>query len=169
MRISRKLKADIERGFIVAYYKYIKKCSVNIDDEYFTRTPFVAVAYSKDTVYGMDFSTLYHFDEQAKPKTLVRRVKRRVEAIENYCKLMGIQRKTPITPLYEIWCFIPANIRVTETVESALKQGLPVKLVMYDEVLERLRQTVLSLPETDEDENAFVQAAKMIKEAFKLK
>jgi len=66
---------------------------------------------------------------------------------------------------YEIWCFLPPNKPVTETVAKAREEGLPVELVSVEEVNERIRQVALLEPLDQEViyENAFLWAASLLR------
>jgi hypothetical protein len=69
--------------------------------------------------------------------------------------------------VYEIWCFLRPNRFVTETVDAARKEGLPVELVDLDQVHERIRQVAMLEPMNQDViyENAFLWAARLFREA----
>jgi Holliday junction resolvase len=161
------LKADVERGFIWAYYKLVKGCAVSLDMRGENIVPVVAFAHKPGEVYGMDFSSTYHFAEKEKPSTRYRWVKRKVEELTRHAQFYAEQNKIKYQVLYEIWCFIPPNELVTDTVDSAIDEGIPVKLVDLRELHERMRQVALLEP-LDRDiiyENAFLWAAELFREA----
>lgn len=171
--MAARLGADVERGFIAAYYQYVQGCKVSVDHPLFgpNHDPYVVVAHRPGMLYGMSFSTAYQCDTQSRPETLVRRVRRRVEGLRAYAGFLARQEGGPYQVLYEVWCFIPATDRVIRPVRKVALEGLPVQLVHLEEVQARLRETVLSLPEADagaEEKNAFVWAGRLIREAFNL-
>jgi len=69
--------------------------------------------------------------------------------------------------LYEIWCFIPPNDYVQQTVEQAKEEGLPVKLVEPEELSNRIKQTALIDPKDEDmiEDNAFLWSAELLRRA----
>ncbi|MCR4429897.1 MAG: hypothetical protein NUV45_02640 [Tepidanaerobacteraceae bacterium] len=166
-RLSRYLKADIERGFILAYYELVKGCKVSLDISGENIIPVVAFAHKPGEIYAMDFSSKYHFTENEKSKTRLHRVKRIIEELAKYAEFAEKQTGAEYKSIYEIWCFLPPNNFVTETITAAQKEGLPVKLVSLEEVHERIKQVALLEPLKRDMiyENAFLWAATLFREA----
>jgi len=101
----------------------------------------------------------------------VRRVQKKVEALQRYAEFAGSQMGMEYRVTYEVWCFIPPNKFVTETIAGARSEGMPVELVSLEEVHARVRQVALLIP-LDEKmvcENAFLWAASLFREAGILK
>ncbi|WP_243276632.1 hypothetical protein [Desulfallas sp. Bu1-1] len=166
-RLNKFLKADIERGFILAYYELVKGCSVSLDKPGENFMPVVAFAHKPGEIYGMDFSSTYHFAEKEKPQTRLRRVRRKIDELQRFVKFMESQWEMEHRLVYEIWCFLRPNRFVTETVDAARKEGLPVELVDLDQVHERIRQVAMLEPMNQDViyENAFLWAARLFREA----
>ncbi|BAF58552.1 hypothetical protein PTH_0371 [Pelotomaculum thermopropionicum SI] len=167
MSMPKFLKADVERGFILAYYELVKGCAVSLDLPEENIVPVVAFAHKPGELYGMDFSSAYHFAEKEKLSTRVRRVRKKVEGLQNYAEFAENQMQMKYRVAYEIWCFMPPNKLVTETVAKAGEEGLPVELVGVEEVNERIRQVALLEPLDREViyENAFLWAASLMRRA----
>ncbi|MEW8959669.1 MAG: hypothetical protein AB2448_11300 [Moorella sp. (in: firmicutes)] len=77
--------------------------------------------------YGMDFSSIYHFAEKEKLQTRLRRVQKKVAALQRYAEFAALQREMKYLVVYEIWCFLPPNKLVLETVSKAREEGMPVE------------------------------------------
>lgn len=167
MKFPKLLKADVERAFVYAYYQLVKGCKVSMDIPDENIIPVVAFAHRTGEIYAMDFSTTYHFAENVKPSTRVRWIRKKTEQMQRYAEFTGIQHNTEYKSLYEIWCFIPPKNRVLDAVEAAVKEELPVSLVSYDVVNDRIRQVASLEPLKDEIvyNNAFLWAAKLLREA----
>lgn len=166
-KLPKYLKADIERGFILAYYELVKGCTVSLDLPGGNIVPVVALAHKPGEYYGMDFSSTYHFTEGQKPQTRLRRVRRVVEEIQRYAEFAEHMSNIKYRYVYEIWCFIPPNKYVSDTVAAARKEGLPVELVGLEQVHERIRQVAVLEP-IDKDtvyKNAFLWAAGLFRQA----
>lgn len=171
MNVSRKnpkyLKADVERGLILAYYELIRGCTVSLDKPDENIVPVVAFAHKPGEIYGMDFSSTYHFAENEKLTTRLRRVRKKVESLQKYADFFCTQNQMNCRVVYEIWCFLNPNELVTETVSKAAEEGLPVELIDAEKVNERIRQVVLIEPLDQEKiyENAFLWAASLFRQA----
>ena len=166
-RTPKFLKADIERGLILAYYKLVKGCIVSLDMPDQNIVPVVAFAHKPGELYGMDFSSTYHFAEKEKLSTRLRRVRKKVEGLQRYADFAETQMQMKYQVAYEIWCFMPPNNLVTETVIKAREEGMPVELVDTEKVNERIRQVALLEPLDREMiyENAFLWAASLFRQA----
>ncbi|MDK2888948.1 MAG: hypothetical protein PWP72_1826 [Thermoanaerobacter sp.] len=166
-RLPKFLKADVERGLILAYYELVKGCAVSLDLPEQNIVPVVAFAHKPGELYGMDFSSTYHFAEKEKLSTRLRRVRKKVEGLLRYADFAEKQMQMKYQVAYEIWCFMPPNKLVTETVTKAGEEGLPVELVGVEEVNERIRQVALLEPLDREViyENAFLWAASLLRRA----
>jgi len=94
-------------------------------------------------------------------------VKRKVEELIHYAQVYEQQKGIKYRVLYEIWCFIPPNKLVIDTVNKAIAEGMPVRLVDLKEVYERIKQVALLEPLNQDIiyENAFLWAAKLFREA----
>lgn len=173
MKLPKALRADMERSLIHAYYSHVCGCdSVTIDPDIFQGAPWVAVAARNDRIWMMDFSSRYEFPPEAKPATVARQMRQRARAaVEHGLSVARFRGESPEAPMpevvYEIWCFIPPSERLHGALAAARVSGERVVLVSPKELAERVRQTVLASAEQD-DENAFVQAATMIRQAFGL-
>lgn len=166
-KLSKYLKADIERGFILAYYEMVKGCTVSLDIPGENIVPVVAFAHKPGEIYGMDFSSTYHFAAKEKLQTRLRRVQKKVAALQRYAEFAALQMEMKYQVVYEIWCFMPPNKLVLETVSKAREEGMPVELVYVQEVHARLKQVTLLEP-MDKDiiyENAFLWAASLFRNA----
>jgi hypothetical protein len=97
----------------------------------------------------------------------LRRVRKKVEGLQRYADFAEKQMQMKYQVAYEIWCFMPPNKLVTETVTKAGEEGLPVELVGVEEVNERIRQVALLEPLDREViyENAFLWAASLLRRA----
>jgi hypothetical protein len=115
----------------------------------------------------MDFSSIYHFTENEKPSTRLRRIRNKVEGLQKYANFAESHDEMECRAVYEIWCFIPPNRNVTETVAKAEEEGMPVKLLGIEKVSERIRQVAFLEPLDKEAiyENAFLWAASMFRQA----
>lgn len=170
MRIPGFLKADMERAFLQAYYRYVCGCeSVEVDSE-FAGTPWVATGIKPGRVWMMDFSTLYEFPLERKQANTNRRMKERAQqAVADGRCLWRLWHDLPLAAEpeveYEVWCFMPPTDRVMQALAAAHHAGCQVTLVMPEQVQERVRQTVLAVPDDAEDQ-AFMQAAVMFRRAF---
>jgi hypothetical protein len=163
VKLPKRIKADMERAFIHAYYRYVCQCStVSIDWEV-GGDPWVAVARNKDRIWFMDFSTLYDFPAEQKQTTMNRRMLERVQAAQREVRYA----EPPREAVYEVWCFIPPSERLLTALEWTRQNGGQLTLVTPERVQERVRQTVLAI-QNDSEEHAFVQAALMIRQAFNL-
>lgn len=141
------LKADIERGFIEAYYKYVQGCRVILDGPSPSGKPFVATA--------------------------ARRMKEKVEELRHYTRLWAEHESKDgsFEFRYEVWCFIPPDKKVLYAFDQAVQEQLPVVLVSLDEVRARLRETVLALPAAlkgKQGQTAFVESALFFRQAWAL-
>lgn len=176
-RLPKWLVADVERGLIKAYYEHVQRCQVGLNDPYGGGPyPFVAMAVRSGIVYGMDFSTHYHFPTEMHPGTAVRRAKARAEELQRWAQFHGSGGPS-FRAIYEIWCFILPNekvLRVAEALRENPVEGVEAQLVSVEEVHERIRQTVIALPpedpeEPDLTETAFEWAGRLIRKAFDLR
>lgn len=166
-RLPKYLKADIERGFILAYYELVKGCKVSLDMPEENIVPVVAFAHKPGEIYGMDFSSAYHFTEKEKPRTRLRRARRKVEKLQRYAEFLELRTEMKYQVVYEIWCFLPPNKLVIDTVTKARGEGMPVELVDLEHVHERIRQVALLEPMDQKMiyENAFLWAASLFRDA----
>ena len=165
------MKADVERGLILAYYELVKGCAVSLDMPGENIVPVVAFAHKPGELYGMDFSSTYHFAEKEKLSTRLRRVRKKVEGLQRYAEFAEEQMQMKYRVAYEIWCFLPPNKLVTETIVKAGEEGLPLELVSVEEVNKRIRQVAFLEPLDQEViyENAFLWAAGLLRRAGALK
>lgn len=161
------LKADTERGFIQAYYRYVRKWRVQLDGPDRDGRPFVAWAVGDSLACAMDFSSGYEFPEERRPAKTAQRMREKVEDLRRWAQVWT--RKEDPEYVYEIWCFIPPK-KVLHAYEQAVSEGLPVRLIPQDEVQRRLRETVLALPaKVDlEEDTAFAVTAVLVRDAFNL-
>ncbi len=161
------LRADVERGLILAYYELVRGCEVSLDQPCDNIVPVVALAYKQGELIGMDFSSIYHFTENEKPSTRLRRVRNKVEGLRKYADFMETQDKMECRAVYEIWCFMPPNKFVTDTVAKAAGEGMPVELLGTEKVGERIRQVAILEPLDREAvyDNAFLWAASLLRQA----
>lgn len=83
MRFPKLLKADVERAFIYAYYRFVKDCKVSMDIPDENIIPVVAFAHKTGEIYAMDFSSTYHFAEKVKPSTRVRWIRASLEPLKD--------------------------------------------------------------------------------------
>ena len=166
-KYPKMIKADIERGFIIAYFELV--CGLKVSLEYHDGSveEVVAMAWSPEQLIGMDFSSYYHFTEGQKPQTRLRHLRSKVERLMSYGDFIQNQHGKPVQVLYEIWCFIAPNDFVLQTVEKAKEEGLPVKLVDLDELHKRIKQTAAIKVEDEEMvyANAFLWGAQLLQEA----
>ncbi len=160
------IRKDVERGFIYAYFELVRGFKVTLSDE-LTNNDVVAMAASHEKIIGMDFSSIYHFSEGQKPETRLKHIRRKIDLLQNFCSIIIDAPDNSLEVLYEIWCFIPPNIYVSETVEKALQEGLKVKLVGQAELHERIRQTAEIEVEDKEMlyANAFLWSAELFRQA----
>lgn len=165
-KYPKRIRADVERGFIIAYYELVCGFHVSLNEEGRVEDV-VATASSPGQLIGMDFSSIYHFTEGQKPQTRLRHLRRKVEYLERIGKILREPYENPYEVLYEIWCFIAPNEYVLQTAEKAKQEGLPVKVVNPEELHNRIRQTAEIEPE-DEDmvsANAFLWSAELFRMA----
>jgi len=164
-RLPKFLKADVERGLILAYYELVKGCAVSLDLPEQNIVPVVAFAHKPGELYGMDFSSTYHFAEKEKLSTRLRRMRKKVE--DRYAEFAEKQMQMKYRVAYEIWCFLPPNKVVTETAAKAQEEGMLVELVGVEEVNDRIKQVALLEPLDREViyENAFLWAASLFRRA----
>ncbi len=164
-KYPRYLEADVERGFIYAYYELVCGMKVSLSGPREGPKECVALARKPGLMVGMDFSTHYE-SESMKFGTLLKRVRQKVEDLRYWSAFQADVNNTKTEQvLYEIWCFIPPSERVCEMVDRALKEDLPVKLVSLEEVGERLLQTAAVEPEETDSiyQNAFLWTVKMFR------
>ncbi len=166
-RTPKFLQADVERGLILAYYELVRGCEVSLDQSYKNIVPVVALAYKPGELCGMDFSSIYHFTENEKPSTRLRRVRTKIESLRKYADFMEAQDKLECRAVYEIWCFIPPNKFVTDTFAKAVEENMPVELLGTEMVGVRIRQVAILEPLDQEavDDNAFLWAASLFRQA----
>lgn len=173
MGMPKILRADIERALIHAYYNNVCGCyAVSLDLDIFPGAPWVAVAARHDRVWMMDFSSRYEFPAEAKPTSVTRRMRQRAQAALDHglrvARMVSEGSGVPVPEVvYEVWCFMPPSERLLNALAATRESGEQVVLVSPEEWAKRVRQTVLA-PAKQDDENAFVQAAAMIRKAFRL-
>jgi len=163
----KRIKADIERALIIAYYELICGLNVNLVFESSKVEDVVALAWSPGLLIGMDFSSYYHFTEGQKPQTRLRHLRRKIEGLKRHGDFLQSHHQETFEILYEIWCFIPPNDYVQQTMEQAKEEGLPAKLVEPEELSNRIKQTAL-IDSKDEDmveANAFLWSAELLRRA----
>lgn len=191
--MSRWLRADMERAFIDAYYRHVVGCEdVTLDLHDQGRSRFVAIAWSGNSLYGMDFSSRYEFPTGMRPATIQRNLEGQRQRLHHHAAVCADLASDPFEPgaasapfraIYEIWCFVPPSQKLLEAVRAAPHGDVEVVLVSPEDIDTRVRQTVLAVPEQDagavedgrgDDEdaddvrrdNAFVVAARIFRRAF---
>jgi len=166
-KYPKRIKADIERALIIAYYELTCGLNVSLGFESSKVEEVVALAWSPGLLIGMDFSSYYHFTEGQKPQTRLRHLRRKIERLKRHGDFLQIHHQDAFEILYEIWCFIPPNDYVQQTVEQAKEEGLPVKLVEPEELSNRIKQTAfIDLKDEDMLEaNAFLWSAALLRKA----
>ncbi len=166
-KYPKRIRADIERGFIIAYYELVRGLNASLDFEDGKVEEVVVLAWSPGLLIGMDFSSYYHFTEGQKPQTRLRHLRRKVDRLLRYGESLQGHDKKPSEVLYEIWCFIPPNDFVLQTAKKACEEGLPVELVDLGELHKRIQQTALIDPGDEEMvyANAFLWSASLLREA----
>ncbi len=166
-KYPKRIKADIERALIIAYYELVCGHNVSLGFESGKVEEMVALAWSPGLLIGMDFSSYYHFTEGQKPQTRLRHLRSKVEWLMRHGDFLQTHHQKTFEYLYEIWCFIPPNDYVHQTVEQAKEEGLPVKLVKPEELSNRIKQTALinSVDEDMKEANAFLWSAELFRKA----
>jgi hypothetical protein len=165
-KYPKRIRADVERGFIIAYYELVRGLRVSLSEEGRV-DDVVATASSAGQLIGMDFSSIYHFTEEQKPQTRLRRLRKKVEYLKRISELLLEPHENPWEVLYEIWCFIDPNEYVLQTAETAKQEGLPVEVVNPEELNNRIRQTAeIELADKDMvSANAFLWSAELFRMA----
>jgi hypothetical protein len=89
VKLPKILKADVERAFIHACYRYVCQCySVSIDWKEFGR-PFVAVGATEERMWFMDFSSSYEFPAEMKQAAVNRRMLERTKEVLGHATFGG--------------------------------------------------------------------------------
>lgn len=173
MAVPRYIRADIERALLHAYYQHVCQCeSVHVDHDSRLATPWAAVGITASQAWLADFSSLYEFPADMKPSTVARRIRERVADARRlgaaYLQLWEASGNgAPVRAIYEVWCFQPPSRRLLDAWEGATAGEGQVVLVMPEEIDARIRETVRAVPSQGDDQ-AFTQAAVMIRRAFGL-
>lgn len=170
-KLPREIRADQERAFLHAYYRYVCKAgNVVLDFDLNDSHAFVVMALSPDRAWLADFSTYYEFPLEMKPATVRRRMLERAEDAQrngtSFGRLWNDDFTKKMEVSYEVWCFMPPSSRLLETLAAARAEGAQVVLVSPDQLTERIRATVNAVPEQVGEEHAFVKAAVMIRKAL---
>lgn len=166
---ARYMKADMERAFLDAYFRYVRECDlISFDNEAFDG--FVVLARGSGKAWFMDFSSKYEFPAEMKQATTNRKLTERAGyALEAGQQLGRMWEYAAVDVEYEVWCFMPPSERLFTALDAARANGAKVTLVTMDQVHDRMRQAVLAIPADKKDEDqAFVQAALMFRKAFGL-
>ena len=166
-KYPKRIRADVERGFIIAYYELVRGLDVVLGLEDGSKDDMVAVAWSPVIMIGMDFSSYYHFTEGYNPQTRLRHVREKVERLKHFTLPVQHREGKALECLYEVWCFMPPNEYVLQAIGDAKQDGLPVKLVDQEELHRRVRRTAEIVPEDDDmvEANAFLWSAQFFREA----
>ncbi len=80
----KRIKADIERSLILAYYELLLGLNASLDFKGGKLEEFVVLAWQPGLLIGMDFSSYYHFTEGQKPQTCLRHLRSKVEWLERH-------------------------------------------------------------------------------------
>ncbi len=118
---------------------------------------FVALASSAEDYFGMQFSTYYA--DNMKTSTILRRLNDTVDILQRMA--MATRHSSPC---YEIWCFIAPPPKLEEAVQK-LTTDVKVRVVMPDQLEERMALVYSTIPDEEWDENelSFVNAIKVMK------